>query len=551
MKFPKFLKRWRNIIVILVTLLILFFIFRLFSSSQGEEYVLAVAEKGNVIQEVNLTGKIKPARTINLGFDRSGRIASVNGKAGDRVGAGTLLMTLENGDLYAQLSQAQNNLEVEKAVLDKLLIGTSPEDLQIDQTAVENAQISLSAAIVKAQADLRSAYDAALTAAQKGVINAKTAILNLTDIQYAYFVDSSSQENINIGNAKAFAVESLLGAKSAGWWTTGSLSPLKGGVFGMINELTNNPSDSAIEDLLPPVLNALQLTKNALESVKINDAVTAAEKSTLNSDKATISSEIIMVSTKQYALAVQKATNESAVASYQNTLNSARDQLAKTVAGATNEEIRQQTAKMNAVQASVRNIQAQLQKTVITAPIDSIITKQDGEPGEIVSGTASVVSLMSDSYFEIEALVPEADIAKVEIGDRAEATTDTYGEGIIFPAEVLSIDPAETMVDNVPTYKTILRFLNQDERIRSGLTANIDITTDHREDVLIIPQRAVISKDGGKFVQRAEFDGKTFFGKKKMKITERKVTTGLRGSDGNIEIIDGLQEGDRVVSFSK
>ncbi len=74
------------------------------------------------------------------------------------------------------------------------------------------------------------------------------------------------------------------------------------------------------------------------------------------------------------------------------------------------------------------------------------------------------------------------------------------------------------------------------------MTANIDILTAKRENVIVVPQRAVIAKNGDKIIKILDRSGI---------IKEVKAETGLRGSDGNIEIISGLNEGDSVVVFVK
>jgi len=104
------------------------------------------------------------------------------------------------------------------------------------------------------------------------------------------------------------------------------------------------------------------------------------------------------------------------------------------------------------------------------------------------------------------------------------------------------IDPAETIIEGVPTYKTTVEFLLPDERVRSGMTANMDIIGERRSNVIAVPQRAVFTRGSEKFVRILGADGKTS--------NEQKVETGLRGSDGNIEILSGLNEGERVVIFS-
>jgi multidrug efflux pump subunit AcrA (membrane-fusion protein) len=139
--------------------------------------------------------------------------------------------------------------------------------------------------------------------------------------------------------------------------------------------------------------------------------------------------------------------------------------------------------------------------------------------------------------------VPEADIAKIKIGDSAKVTLDAYGSDTYFPARVTKIDPAETMVEGVATYKAILQFAENDQRIRSGMTANMDIETAKKEGVLVVPQRAVIRKIDGSYRVQIFKDEQTS--------EERTVAVGLRGSDGNIEVVSGLSEGEKIFSIPK
>ena len=71
------------------------------------------------------------------------------------------------------------------------------------------------------------------------------------------------------------------------------------------------------------------------------------------------------------------------------------------------------------------------------------------------------------------------------------------------------------------------------------MTANITINTAKKEEVLMVPQRSIIKKDGGSFVLVSD-DGKTS--------REIKVEIGLIGSDGNVELILGMNEGDKIAT---
>jgi len=171
-----------------------------------------------------------------------------------------------------------------------------------------------------------------------------------------------------------------------------------------------------------------------------------------------------------------------------------------------------------------------------------VVTKLEVEVGESVSPSLVVLSLMSASEFEIESRVAEVDIAKIKVGNSADVTLDAYGSDVVFKAKVVKVDPAETIIEGLSTYKVTLQFIDKDDRLRSGMTADVDILTAEKQEVILIPQRAVFSENGDKLVRIL---------KKGNKIETIHVTTGLKNSNGEIEIIEGLSEGDKVVTSIK
>jgi multidrug efflux pump subunit AcrA (membrane-fusion protein) len=79
------------------------------------------------------------------------------------------------------------------------------------------------------------------------------------------------------------------------------------------------------------------------------------------------------------------------------------------------------------------------------------------------------------------------------------------------------------------------------------MTANISITTEEKNDILVIPGRAVIEKEDSrgemqKYVRVLQGDGS---------VTERRVQVGLRGDGGLTEITEGIKEGEEVVTYVK
>ena len=81
--------------------------------------------------------------------------------------------------------------------------------------------------------------------------------------------------------------------------------------------------------------------------------------------------------------------------------------------------------------------------------------------------------------------------------------------------------------------------------IRSGMSVDVDIITEKKENVLMIPQRVVMTKDGGKYVRVLRGEGKY------QNVEEVKIETGIYDSEGQIEITKGLKEGDKVITSKK
>ncbi len=497
---------------------------------------LVAAKRGTVVQEVSVTGSLVPAEAVDLAFERTGKIEKVLVKVGDEVRAGETLVFLSNQDLRAQVLQAEAAWEAEKANLDSLRKGTRPEELLAAETKVENAQANLSAVQAKAAADLDTAYDAALTAAQEGAAVGKAALLTLTDIQYAHFT-GPTQEEQRLSQAKTVAVGALLGAADGGYLNNGTLSLLTGGAYGEIQQALGNRTPQQIEQGVAHVLSALLKVSSALNAVPVNFLLTSTEKTNLATEKNSVNSETTTLSAKDQGIPSQKALNASNLSSAQSALRTAEDELNLKRAGSTPEQISAQEARVKAALGSLQSAQAALGKTLLTSPVAGTVAKQEAKLGELVTANTAVLSVVSDGQFAIEANVPETDIVKIELGDRARVVLDAYGSEVGFAAAVVGMDQTATLVEGVPTYKVVIRFADADPRIRSGMTANVEILTETREGVVSIPARLVLERGDKRFVKKLVGD----------RVEEVEIKTGLLGSDGSLEVTAGLNEGDRVL----
>ncbi len=202
---------------------------------------------------------------------------------------------------------------------------------------------------------------------------------------------------------------------------------------------------------------------------------------------------------------------------------------------------RQQVAAANLSQAraNVRTAQIQLDYTVIRAPVSGVVASVSTQVGETVAASfasPTFVTIIDLDRLEIWAYVDETDIGRVEVGQGARFTVDTYPD-TDFTGMVTAIQPKAEIVDNVVNYVTLIEIGPSEGKIlRPEMTTTVNIVLDGREDVLTLPNGAVRRDSDGIF---AFVPGPTG--------PERKaIRTGYRGSNYT-EVLEGLVEGDEVL----
>lgn len=218
-------------------------------------------------------------------------------------------------------------------------------------------------------------------------------------------------------------------------------------------------------------------------------------------------------------------------------MNTAENSYLLDKSGSTANDLNAQNAAVMAAEADVLNAQAQLSKSIIVAPFDGVITKMEARVGEIASANASNISINSLDTFIIKSNVPEVYISNLSVGDSASTTLDAYGSSVSFPLVVTAIDPAQTVVNGVSNYKTTLQFVDKDQRIKPGMTANIDITTKNIPNSFIVPLGSIKNRDGKQYVQIRQ-NGE---------IVEREISTGAVSTVGEVQVLSGLNVNDQVI----
>ncbi|MDP1690189.1 MAG: efflux RND transporter periplasmic adaptor subunit [bacterium] len=473
--------RWKYAIGVLIIVVLGGYFF--FGRSVDMGATLAIVP-GDFREQVRVSGTVIAARDVDLGFAANGRIAGTYVRVGQYVSAGTVLAQTENGDLVAALAQAQADLA-------SLQAGTRPEELAVASAEVTNARAALVDAI-------QSAYTAS-----------DDAVHNKIDI---FFNNPRLDPKlaVTIGN-------SIL--KMTVEQDRAAVEPILTDWAQLVSKLSNaNAASSAAQaQIYIGQVTTLLADVNTALNQGIQNTVTSA--ATLSSYTSTLAIGRTNVNTAAATLSADIAA-----------LDSAEKNLALKQAGSTSENIASQQAMVAAAAAS-------LAKTRVVAPFTGTVTRMNAKVGEIVSPTTSLISMQSDGVFQIETFVPEVAIARVAVGNPATTTLDAYGSSVEFPATVVAVDPAETVKDGVPTYKTTLAFLKADSRIRSGMTTNVVMETGALHNAIVIPVGAIGNKNGTTYVSILD----------RGTVVTRAVTTGPQPALGQANILSGLYPGDIIL----
>lgn len=485
-----------------LALVLIFGAYWFFIRSGSTAYQFITVTQGPITETVSVTGNTMPAKSVSLGFQNTGTIARVNYSLGDQVFAGAVVAQLSTGNLSAALEQARASLAAAEANLAALTAGTRPEQLAINRSAVIQDQSALANAITSAYAVSDSAVH---ITADQFFTNPRAESATIT------FVVS------DVGLANAVVQERV------------ALEP----VFVAWSAQIYSPSFSSGDTLAA----ATQAAQNLIQiSAFLNDTAAALSKTqpAVGLSAATIDTYKSGIATARTSVASALTT----LTSVKTTLISAKGALMLAEAGSTSESIAAQLAQVDQARAGVANATANLSGAVIIAPINGVITQLDAKIGQLASPGTPLVSIIGNSGFEVDAGVSETDVGKLSTGNTVAMTLDAFPNET-FVGTVFYIAPAQTNTQGVISYQIKISFDKADPRLKSGLTANIDIQTKKKESVLILPQYAILQNDEGTFVER--LIGKV--------ATSSPVTLGIQDQKGNVEILSGVTLGEQVINI--
>lgn len=243
------------------------------------------------------------------------------------------------------------------------------------------------------------------------------------------------------------------------------------------------------------------------------------------------------VATQQSVAATQEKA-ASSVISAQGSVESAQASLSKTAAPPKSTDITAAYASVLAQQTAVDTAQSNIDSATLRSTIPGLVAQINAQPGESVAAgsvTNPFILIANTTSLALHGTVGEADVAKMNPGQVATVTIDAVGPERM-TGKVTALDPIATIQQGVPVYGIDVTIDVPAANVRPGMTGTANVILASRQGVLTVPNLAIRSGGGRRFVQALR-DGQA---------RDVDVTFGI-SNDTVTEVTGGLQDGDQVV----
>jgi len=504
------------IIIIAVIVIIIIAIVVAVSKNGNNKYEFTMVELGSISQEISETGQVRQGEEIVLRFKDSGRIQNIYVSVGQKVGLGTYLVKLESEQLSFQFQDAKASLALAKAKLDKLINGASYEEIALAEAQVSNSKKALQDARNDAVEDLDQANEDASNELDDAYLKITNAYNAVDDIQATYFFYSDSIST-NVRTSESVIKQEMDKIK-----------------------LLLDPID--IKTAMDHAKDSLSIVFNELDSVRANCELGSYRSSVADADRTILDNQksYILTSKEDVSDALQniystEITNQTNINTAEGNLDEYEKTLAKLVADPSSEDISLNQAEVDKAESQVGILENKLYHSILRSPVNGQVTKIEKRIGETVSATETVVTLLPSAPFEIEIDVYEEDISQVKIGDPVDILLVAFPEQEL-TGRVISIDPAEKIIDEVVYYEVSIDFDSVISGIKPGMTADIVIRTAFKDNVLVLSRSALIKNNGRIVVQYLQGN----------KVKEKEIILGLEG-DSFVEVVSGVEQEEQLI----
>jgi RND family efflux transporter MFP subunit len=192
-------------------------------------------------------------------------------------------------------------------------------------------------------------------------------------------------------------------------------------------------------------------------------------------------------------------------------------------------------AQLSANDARLDELKINLQHTSVTSPVDGFVAARTVDPGAMVNTNTSIASVVDISRLRLVVNVVEKDLRMVSPGDVAAVEVDAY-PGEKFSGKIARVAPV--LDPATRTAQMEVEIPNNDNRLKPGMYARINLTVEDRKNALVVPKGAVIDFENKRGVWQPNAENRAKF---------VPVQLGIEGAE-QIEILGGLKDGDKFVT---
>ena len=389
---------------------------------------------------------------------------------------------------------------------DRIEAGVTAQEYRSAQIAIEEAQIALD----EARRDIEELLSPPATDVARAESAVTTARANLESAQARL----KKLENPDAADIAA-AESTMESARSALQEAKTDLERL----------LDPKPSDIATAESTVTTAQAnLQRAEAELEELldPSADVLAAAESSVFS---AQVRLENTRTPYTKADLASQRASVQQAEA-----------QLSKVVDPSTSQDLARAQLSVDRARLEVEQARFTLDHAVLAAPFDGIVSNVSVTEGtsQGVGASTVVMSVIDPSVMQAELSVDETDVGKLELAQEALITVEAIGRRP-YRGKVIAIAPTATTQSGVTIYRVTLSIENP-RRLKAGMTAVANVVYEERQNVLLVPSRAV-KRANRVYTVQVLVNGAP---------ETRTVTVGS-SDDRQIEVTEGLQEGEEVL----
>ena len=456
-----------------------------------------VVRRGEFLVRVRESGNLRSFIEVDVRSNVEGEIVEILVDEAEKVEMGQPLLRIDEKQILEQKKQAQANLDARKAELERAQLRITITEKQ-QESSLAQAQNS----VLKAQATL----DSFVANTQQRITEAETLV--------ATTKNSLDQDNIALKQAEIALGQAKLTLERA----ESSVESAKISYETTASEHERNKelydkqliSKQALEDSQRQLVVAKSQYDTALKEVESQKETIRSQEENLNTRKKAIENRESTLDLNKKNVETLKDSLKAQRKQYEAELEDSQTRLQQ-IQETTEEEKELTIHSKVSAEASLLQAESQLKSqqerhdwTTVTAPMAGTITRLIVEEGEIITSGRSAFSrgeaimrIADLDQMIVRTQINQVEIGKIEVGQRAEITVDSY-PGRVFPGQVSEISPSATQrgpgnQSSVITFEVDVEVIGSPPELLPGMSADVDIIVFEESDILQLPIPSVLS----------------------------------------------------------